>query len=367
MKNDKTQNLAQISKIQFPDWQEISYQTIKSRCQEINQDHLEYSRIFLEKSEKIKSIGFGDHIAQTMQLALDLDCFNQNEVNNYNKVNLNAQIEEINEFYSVFELNKGEFTEVDSKIIEVLGIEPNDFSILNLFAINQNSTLYHPEDVSQVIRWAGIAYAVLGFPGIEIHPNREYYKVSFRLRTSSSKLEYLRKKETVVLEKKCFLKISGAIEDFKFPRYHFDKWNVFPSDNFEFVQPYFVSNNSQSEILNTLAFLMNAYLLDISPKYLLMLDARRKFDRNKEIANCINSNLERITNTDFKFTENQIADYFAKTIRAKITQMAKKWDKINDYGTVVSEQQAINIAQKFGLLPIPENIAKDIFLNISCE
>jgi hypothetical protein len=171
----------------------------------------------------------------------------------------------------------------------------------------------------------------------------------------------------VTLEKKCFLQLNEENPDFKFPRYHFDKWNVFPSDNFEFVKPYFVSSEKQSFILNKLSYLMNAYLLDISPKYLLMLDARKEFDRNKEIANEINSSIKKITEFDFQFSENQIADYFSKTIRNKIGSMAEKWDKIMEYGNVQSEQQAITIAQKFGLIPIPMDIKEWIYMNLSCE
>ncbi len=47
--------------------------------------------------------------------------------------------------------------------------------------------------------------------------------------------------------------------------------------------------------------------------------------------------------------------------------MAIKWDKIGSYGEVVSEQQAITIAQQFGLLPIPDKILDTIYNCISFE
>ena len=355
------------NKISIPNWDDVSYETIKDLCASINQDHIEYSKRFLEKAGYIKKIGFGNHIAQTMQLAIEAEALNQPVESEYKKIAFEKHIEEINEFYSVFELNKGEFIEVDNNIETILGLSISEFTIPNLFGLNPAFPLYHANDVSHVIRWAGIAYAVLDFPGIEIHPNREYYKVSFRINTEKSKLAHIKEKKYVTLEKKCFLKINSENLNFKFPRYHFDKWNVFSAENFEFVKPTFISNNIQSTILNTLSYLLNAAILDISPKYLLMLNERRTYDRNKEIANSINQKIKSRTNSNFEFTENQIADYFSKTIRGKITNMAIKWDKIGSYGEVVSEQQAITIAQQFGLLPIPDKILDTIYNCISFE
>jgi len=355
------------SKISFPSWDDVAYETIKELCNSTNQDHIEYSKRFLEKAKCIREIGFGNHIAQTMQLALEAEALNQPVDSEHKNIVFKKHIEEINEFYSVFELNKGEFIEVDNNIETILGLEISEFTIPNLFALNPAFPLYHANDVSHVIRWAGIAYAVLDFPGIEIFPNREYYKVSFRINTEKSRLKHIREKRYVLLEKKCFLKLNSENLNFKFPRYHFDKWNVFSAENFEFVKPTFISNNVQSTILNSLSYLLNATILDISPKYLLMLNERRTFDRNKEIANSINQKLKSHANSNFEFSENQIADYFSKTIRGKITNMAMKWDKIGTYGEVVSEQQAITIAQQFGLLPIPDKILETIYNCISFE
>lgn len=367
MKQNLKEANAKIKKLSFPDWHEIMYSLIKGYSNELEQDHIEYSKTFLEKAEKIKNIGFGNHIALTMQIAIDSNAFNQEESEFINPDDFKKNITEINEFYSVFELNKGEFIEVDTKIEDILGISPNNFTIAKLFAADLHNPLFHPEDVSHVIRWAGIAYAVLGFPGIKILPLRDYYKISFRLNTESSSLKQIQRKKFVTLEKKCFLQLDEINTNFKFPRYHFDKWNVFPSENFEFVKPYFVSTEQQSAILNKLSYLMNAYLLDISPKYLLMLDSRREFDRNKEIANEINTNIKEFGQIEFQFSENQIADYFSKTIRNKIGFMAEKWDKIMKYGSIQSEQQAITIAQKFGLIPIPHDIKEWIYMNLSYE
>jgi hypothetical protein len=363
-KNDRQK---EMQKTVFPNWEEIVYQKIKELCHLNGQNHIEYLRRFLEKSEKIKQIGFGNHIAQTMQLAVDAEALHQPRLSKIEETHFEKQNYEINEFFSIFELNIGEFIMVDKRVEDIIGIDAYNFTIANMFALNPNFCLFHPNDVSHVIRWAGIAYAVLDFPGIEIIPDREYYKVCFRINTESSKLNHIKEKKFVLLEKKCFLKVNSEDPNFKFPRYHFDKWNVFPAENFEFVQPTFVSNNNQSTILNCLSYLLNAAILDIAPKYLLMLHERKKFDRNKEIANSINEKIKLYTNQEFEFSENQIADYFSKTIRSKIKNMSLKWDKIGTYGEVVSEQQSITIAQQFGLLPIPPEIVEIIYRSISFE
>ncbi len=58
------------NKISIPNWDDVSYETIKDLCASINQDHIEYSKRFLEKAGYIKEIGFGNYISQTMQLAI---------------------------------------------------------------------------------------------------------------------------------------------------------------------------------------------------------------------------------------------------------------------------------------------------------
>ena len=110
---------------------------------------------------------------------------------------------------------------------------------------------------------------------------------------------------------------------------------------------------------------MNAYLLDIHPKYLLMLNERKQFDRNKEIAFSLNKTIEqKCAVTDF-YSENQIADTFAKTIRNKVYQTCKKWDSFGDYTEIMSEQQSVDYCNRLGLLPIPNSIISHIYRNIS--
>lgn len=357
----------QFSKIIFPNWDEVIHSYLNELNAEFPQTNFsEYVKIFFDKIEEIRNIGFGNHIAQTMQMALTASALTKPEVD---KSIISSKISnlqgEFNQFHSIFELNTGNFIYVDPNVENLLGIHPNVFSIPNLFGLNPNITLYHPNDVSHVIRWAGIAYGVLSFPNFKINSSKEYYKVNFRLATELSNNPKIKSKKFVELEKKCFLKANDEEDNLKFPRYHLDKWTVYGAENFTYVKPQFVSDPHSSEIMNSLAYLMNAYLLDIHPKYLLMLNGRKQFDRNKEIALSLNKSIEETCGMVDFYTENQIADTFAKTIRNKVYQTCKKWDSFGDYSEIISEQQSLDYCHRLGLLTIPNSIISHIYRNIS--
>jgi len=367
MKNRKTLG-KDFSKIVFPTWDEIVYSFLS---QNLNNDPIassEHFKTFFDKIDKIRNIGFGNHIAETMMLAVDAKALASPEVSKQEIYDLlKKSMNEINEFFSVFELTSGNFIEVDSTIENKLGIKPEYFSIPNLFALNPDIQLYHKADVCQVIRWAGIAYAVLGLPNFKIDNFSDYYKISFRVPTNLSSHESLRSKNFVTLEKKCFLFCDTPSQSLKFPKYHFDRWSIYDAENFTHVQPLFISTPDQTDKLNSLAYLMNAFLLDISPKYLLMLNQKRFTDRNKEVSNNINANIEHHFGISNYFSENQIADSFAKTIRNKVHSMSLKWDYIQEAPPINSDQQALETCTRFGLTPIPSKIENLIYSCISFE
>jgi hypothetical protein len=363
----KSSKNKQFSKLTFPNWDEVIHSYLNEMNSEFPTVNIsEYVKIFFDKIEEIRNIGFGNHIAQTMQIALSANALSKPEVE---KSIISSKISnlqgEFNQFHSIFELNTGNFIYVDPNIETILGIHPNLFSIPNLFGLNPEIRLYHPNDVSHVIRWAGIAYGVLSFPNFKINSSKEYYKVNFRIATEISTNQKIKSRNFVELEKKCFLKANEDNDNLNFPRYHLDKWTVYDAENFSYVKPQFVSDPHSSELMNSLAYLMNAYLLDIHPKYLLMLNERKQFDRNKEIAFSLNKTIEQnCAVTDF-FSENQIADTFAKTIRNKVYQTCKKWDSFGDYTEIMSEQQSLDYCNRLGLLPIPNSIISHIYRNIS--
>jgi hypothetical protein len=369
MKNRKsTKNGQEFSKVLFPSWDEIVFEYIQRNCSDDTKTESNYFKSFFDKIDKIRSIGFGNHIAETMTLAIESTAFLNPEIPRGEIVDLiKKSMNEINEFYSVFELNSGNFIELDVSIEKKLGMKPEIFTIPNLFALNPSTPLFHKSDVCHVIRWAGIAYGVLGLPSFKVDDFSDYYKISFRIPTDLSSNLILRNKKFITLEKKCFLYCDTPSKSLKFPKYHFDRWSIYDAENFTYVQPQFISSVEQTDKLNTLAYLMNAFLLDINPKYLLMLNQKRFSDRNKEIANNINENLEQKYGIIDYFTENQVADSFAKTIRNKVQGMSEKWDFIDDKKTINSDQQALEICNQYGLTPIPRAIEELIYNCITLE
>jgi hypothetical protein len=116
--------------------------------------------------------------------------------------------------------------------------------------------------------------------------------------------------------------------------------------------------------MNSVAFILNAALLNFPIKYLILLHERQYTDRNKDVSVIVNSQIREISGLDSNITEQQIGDYFSKTVRKKIGEIYNKWSQSKVTEIPFSETQAIHQAQKLGLLPIPEKIKKLIYSRV---
>jgi hypothetical protein len=116
--------------------------------------------------------------------------------------------------------------------------------------------------------------------------------------------------------------------------------------------------------MNSVAFILNAALINFPIKYLILLHERQYTDRNKDVSVSVNSQIREISGLESNITEQQIGDYFSKTIRKKIGEVYNKWSQSNGSEVPFSETQAIHQAQKLGLLPIPEKIKKLIYSRV---
>jgi hypothetical protein len=171
-------------------------------------------------------------------------------------------------------------------------------------------------------------------------------------------------KQLLSLEKKSFLTIDEAQIDLSFPNLHFDFWKVTADDVSDVVNTKFVSDFTQTEQMNSVAFILNAALLNFPIKYLILLHERQYTDRNKDVSVIVNSQIREISGLDSNITEQQIGDYFSKTVRKKIGEVFNKWSQSKVTEIPFSETQAIHQAQKLGLLPIPEKIKKLIYSRV---
>ena len=230
--------------------------------------------------------------------------------------------------------------------------------------LEPDNPLHHPEDVNHAIRFALIAYMILGLPDFEWKAHRDYYRARFRIGTSKSTNPSIRNKEYVMVEKRAYLSHNYVLESDFVPTRHFDRWIVYDASEFDGIKPYFSSDTFQSEFRNAYWYLLHAYLIGISPKYLIILNERLQNDRNKTIAASLSKKLADYARVNFTYDEMQIGYYFSKTIRPKLSEAMIVWDKQRANYIVGSDQEAVDTAKKLGLLPIPERVRELIYRNV---
>lgn len=265
-----------------------------------------------------------------------------------------------NEFYTVFDIAKSNFTIVDPNISEILGLNESDFDIHRLLGSNGKEPLIHPHDVKHWIRWGSLGYMLLSLPFFAFASMENCFLLRFRINTSGSSIPALRKAGYMLLEQRVYPYFEKDKNGLARPTYHFDRWTVFETSGLDQARPYCVTESSINPYVNGLFYLLNAYLIGIPLKYILMLDERQHFDRNKAVANSLNEKIKNATGLITNFDERQVSDYFAKTIRSRMWHTLNLWSGRTG-GTAQdadSDLQAIQSARQLGLLPVPGNISE---------
>lgn len=370
MRETKTRNVRSVSsKIFFPSWKSLLMNTIIEMADKFNTHDEKYTDSISKIIRKLSIVQRNVHTNPpliAMQVLMDasgeyIPTLNIREImKKVNDITIG-----INEFYSIYDLKKGKFIAVDSKVKDILGIDPDRFTIQALFGMEPQNKLFHPEDVDHIARWAGIAYIVLAFPGFSFKAIHDHYKVNFRISTEGSQQENLKALNDIMLEKRCYLVYDDRQPLSNEPSFHFDRWTVYDSSQFEYVSPVFVTNFQQGSYMNALAYLLNAFLLDVPVKYIAILDEKRHSNRNKAIANKLNQNMLRYApSIAYSFDEYQVGDCFAKSIRPKMAEVMKLWDRNADDITVLSDQEALHCAKKLGLIPMPTIVKQMLYKNI---
>lgn len=347
--------------IKFPNWKEITSEYSK---RELNKDaSLALQSIMNSKFELIQNLIDTHHPAIAMKILADAEG-NYIEGKSYKTIldYLDGVKLGVNEFQTVYSTKEQKYIHVGQNLPEVIGIESSEFTIESFLGFSNNNFI-HPSDLPHVIRYAGIAYSVLSLPCFTFKVNQDYYKVKFRANFPKSTINSIQN-QTICLEKKSYLTIDESSSYLSFPNLHFDFWTASENDFSEIVNSKFVSDFTQTNQMNCIAYLLNAALLNFPIKYLLLLDERQNTDRNKEVAFSINRQIKEFTGLNFNLTEQQVGDSFSKTIRKKIGESFSKWSQIKEVEFPISEPQAIHQAQKLGLLPIPEKIKALIYSRV---
>ena len=268
-----------------------------------------------------------------------------------------------NEFYVLFDIQNFRYHKVDEKIKNILGIDPQDFTLAAMAGLDPENNLYHRDDYLHVVRWACIAYMTISAPIFKWETNQDIYRVNFRAGTKKSKIQELKDIQYVCLEKNCIIICHEHKTNMIRPSYHFDKWTVLPFEYFRYVNPRFLSTPSRELAINGYLYLLNILLLNIPIKYVVMLQARHEGKNNAAATNVINSKIEKYSKNTYRFTEKQITDSIQKTIRLRIEQTFNQCDKREKSERVQckTDHDAIELALKMGILPIPPAIEQLIF------
>jgi hypothetical protein len=260
-------------------------------------------------------------------------------------------------------MQKFKHHKVDEKIRHILGLEPSDFTLVAMAGLDPDNNLFHRDDYLHVVRWACIAYIALSAPIFKWQSNQDIYRVNFRAGTKKSNIQELKDIEYVCLEKNCVIICDEHQKNMIRPSYHFDKWTVLPVEYFQNVQPRFLSTPSREHAVNGFLYLLNILLLDIPIKYVVMLQARSEGKTNTGATQVINKKIERNSSITYRYTDKQIADGIQKTVRLRIEQTFNTCDKREKKERIIckTDNDAIELAYKMGILPIPPAIEQLIF------
>jgi len=262
---------------------------------------------------------------------------------------------------------KHDFTIVDPNIRNVLGIEPEQFNIRSLLGFEKTTPLLHPHDVNHWIRWGTLGYMLLSLPIFSYESMRNCFQVSFRINTSLSTIEALRNAKHVMLVQRAYPHFEKDEGGHARPTYHLDLWSVLPAPAVHYVHPECITEWQTQEFTHAMIYLLNAFLLDMPSKYVLMLNAHIHTDRNKEIANSMNEMMKAIAGPGMEMDETHVGNYFAKTIRPKLKDIMLKWDYRPGDSTVniASDKHAVECAMSLGIIPIPAKV-KTMILDGAC-
>lgn len=367
-----TDNVQEKSKISFPTWKSLvikiseEYETIvgikdnslSKRCLEI-----------LKQLDKFNPEIQGNSIEFIPSHAYDLTSKSQaSHKTGENVSDVIKQIEALslgnNEFYTLFDVSKNEHIKVDEKVKEYLGIDPSQFNVASLSGQNPENPLFHPQDLFHYVRCGIVTYYVVTLPGFAWPANKDFYRSRFRVSTAGSKNEIIKNLNYVTLEKKAYLCHDQKTEDLFIPTLHLIRWTVLEQIEFDGIEPYFSSDPIQAKYRNLLFYLFNAYLVGLSPKYTAILSVSLDCDRNKDIAQKLNTAIHSRNGLNPEFDEKQIADCFTKSIRPKMTQAIGYWERNIANTNIDSDHAAKQAAKSLSLLPMPAQIFDELCFGI---
>lgn len=375
MKSSKSDTAKSQNSIkpEFPDWREIIDALIielesrqESKNSNIKSVCYEHIGVLNQIRGLIKTDLNKFHVGVAFQLASRVQCSPNpsNSLENSLALLENSSLNS-NEFFSIYDLAIGEHIYVHDKVKDVLGINPDKFKTTAFFGMDPEVNLYYEHDILHILRFATMVYQVLSIPGLEFKALQDFHQARFRVNVANSEIKELREMGHIMLEKRTYWITEKSLKDDSAGRHLLYRWSIYHPTQFNGIEHYFVTDLVRSRFMQDFSYLFNAYSLGISPKFILMLDARTKFDRNKAIAAAINEDIKRYAGINVELDEGQVADCFAKTIRPKVAEAINIWEKRLISLVIHSDIEAVYYATRLGLLPIPARIKELIYRNIT--
>lgn len=218
-----------------------------------------------------------------------------------------------NEFSTCFDIRNWKYVHVSEEIKEVLGVQPEDFSINELAGIpNVTDGLIHPEDLPNFMRFAMGMYLFSSFHTPKEDSLECFYNVNFRIRKAEEDKYHFLHKKSVISE--FFLPEKGGAS-------HIDVWNLdCKVENFSRVTySVNVPNNIQAaKAYNDCLALINARLLNFNSKELGVIHYLKQYKNVRYISEQLNQDF-----SSDKFNLRSMNDYVYK-LRKKIKKTYKE-------------------------------------------
>lgn len=270
-----------------------------------------------------------------------------------------------NEFHTVYDMKTASYSYVSPRVEAVLGIKPENFTVEKLYASGANKSLIHSEDLSHVLRWGNLAYIVLSLKGFSFRANDDHYLIRHRISVEESTRKNMRDLGYILIEKRCYLCHEGGDTEKIVPSMHLDRWTVLENSASHTVRPLFITSPDQSILMNATLYLLNAMLLDVPIKYIMLLNERTESDRNKAIANSVSDKLNFYSGLVSELDDKSVADCFAKTIRPRMREIVNTWLPQCSRFSVDTDVDALKAAQKLGLVPIQPMVEQMLYSSIT--
>lgn len=257
-----------------------------------------------------------------------------------------------NEFACVFDIDNQKLTPMDDRVEDVLAISEGIFSE-NILWGAKNVNLYTDErDMPHIMRYMALGIITISTPGMTYEMVKDGFSFNYRLNTDNCFNADMQKLKQVMIHQRnipVYEKRGNSMILSKL----LCIMEVRDVNEFRTVYPRFNALPMFSSKMNTLLYLYNSIVLDLSYKFILMLNEKYVTDRSRHVCENINKKLKQYGINKFEYTEGKVSDCFGKTIRLKLAQAVDEWQMNQNTTKYYIDREAVIAAEEMGLIPLP--------------